>query len=50
MRQMYADKVDCLKDELEYCEFDLQSNNARLFGELAVIVIAIKHIESEVTA
>ena len=45
-RRMFSDKVGVLGCELEYAEFDNSPNewNARLFGEFAVVVIAVKKL------
>ena len=42
LRSKYANEVLALKDELAYSEFT--GREARLFGELAVVVIAMKKL------
>lgn len=46
MRRMFADKVETLTrlNELSFCEFNESEYEARVFGELAVIVIGVKNV------
>lgn len=47
MRTMYSDKVGRLSGELEYSEFDDGSRTAKIYGEVAVIVMGVMEIKQK---
>lgn len=47
MRTMYADKISRLSGELEYSEFDDGSRTAKVYGEVAVIVMGVMKVKQK---
>ena len=47
LRKMYCDKIAALSAELEYSAFDASMGEARVFGELAVCVMAIRRMPEQ---